>query len=112
MIAEALLETVAARAPDTEQQRRLPADLAAELAQAGLFRMLVPKSLGGAEVDVATLFGALEQLGRADAATGWFSGQMGDADVVQDIAERYARLITLWDAARATQPAEATAASV
>jgi 5-dehydro-2-deoxygluconokinase len=48
----------------------------------------------------------------ADAATGWFSGQMGDADVVQDIAERYARLITLWDAARAIQPAEATAASV
>jgi alkylation response protein AidB-like acyl-CoA dehydrogenase len=71
MIAEALLETVAARAPDTEQQRRLPADLAAELAQAGLFRMLVPKSLGGAETDVATLFNTLEQLGRADAATGW-----------------------------------------
>ncbi|OYX76260.1 MAG: hydrolase [Sphingomonadales bacterium 32-65-25] len=71
MIAEALLETVAARAADAEQRRRLPADLAAELAQAGLFRMLVPKSLGGAEVDVATLFGALEQLGRADAATGW-----------------------------------------
>lgn len=71
MIAEALLQTVAARAADTEQQRRLPADLAAELAQAGLFRMLVPKSLGGAETDVATLFTTLEQLGRADAATGW-----------------------------------------
>jgi alkylation response protein AidB-like acyl-CoA dehydrogenase len=71
MIAEALLETVAARAADTESQRRLPADLAAALAHAGLFRMLVPKSLGGAEADVATLFTALEQLGRADAATGW-----------------------------------------
>jgi indole-3-acetate monooxygenase len=71
MIAEALLQTVAARAADTEQQRRLPADLVAELAQAGLFRMLVPKSLGGAETDVATLFSILEQLGRADAATGW-----------------------------------------
>lgn len=71
MIAETLLQTVAARAADTEQQRRLPADLAAELAQAGLFRMLVPQSLGGAEVDVATLFTTLEQLGRADAATGW-----------------------------------------
>jgi alkylation response protein AidB-like acyl-CoA dehydrogenase len=71
MIAEALLQTVAARAADTEQQRRLPADLAAELAQAGLFRMLVPKSLGGAETDVATLCSILEQLGRADAATGW-----------------------------------------
>ena len=71
MIAQSLLETVAARAADTEAQRRLPADLAAELAQAGLFRMLVPKALGGAEVDVATLFASLEQLGRADAATGW-----------------------------------------
>lgn len=71
MIAEALLETVAARAADTESQRRLPADLAAALAHAGLFRMLVPKSLDGAEADVATLFTALEQLGRADAATGW-----------------------------------------
>ena len=71
MIAAALLESVAARAADTEAQRRLPADLAAELAQAGLFRMLVPTSLGGAEVDVATLFNRLEQLGRADAATGW-----------------------------------------
>jgi alkylation response protein AidB-like acyl-CoA dehydrogenase len=49
MIPAALLETVAARAADTEAQRRLPADLAAELAQAGLFRMLVPKSLGGGE---------------------------------------------------------------
>ncbi|WP_353217905.1 acyl-CoA dehydrogenase family protein [Sandarakinorhabdus sp.] len=66
-----LLEAISARAADTEAQRRLPADLAAELAQAGLFRMLVPKSLGGGEVDVATLFAALEQLGRADAATGW-----------------------------------------
>ncbi|MCM0031619.1 acyl-CoA dehydrogenase family protein [Sandarakinorhabdus limnophila] len=71
MIAQSLLETVAARAADTEAQRHLPADLAAELAQAGLFRMLVPRSLGGAEVDVATLFNRLEQLGRADAATGW-----------------------------------------
>jgi alkylation response protein AidB-like acyl-CoA dehydrogenase len=70
-VSAALLDTIAARAADTEQARRLPADLAAELARAGLFRMLVPASLGGAEVDVATLFATLEQLGRADAATGW-----------------------------------------
>ncbi len=71
VVPESLLATIASRAADTEAQRRLPADLAAELAQAGLFRMLVPKSLGGAEVNVATLFATLEQLGRADAATGW-----------------------------------------
>ncbi|MCU0891422.1 MAG: acyl-CoA dehydrogenase family protein [Sandarakinorhabdus sp.] len=67
----ALLETIAARAVDTERQRRLPADLAGELAEAGCFRMLVPRALDGAEVDVATLFATLEQLGCADAATGW-----------------------------------------
>lgn len=71
MIAEPLLASIAARAADTEAQRRLPADLAAELAAAGLFRQLVPRALGGAEVDVATLFANLEALGRADAATGW-----------------------------------------
>ena len=48
----------------------------------------------------------------ADAATSWFSNQMGDADVVKDIAARYARLITLWDAARTPQSVEASAATV
>jgi alkylation response protein AidB-like acyl-CoA dehydrogenase len=68
---DSLLATIASRAADTEAQRRLPADLAAELAQTGMFRMAVPKSLGGIETDVATLFTTLEALGRADAATGW-----------------------------------------
>jgi len=36
----------------------------------------------------------------AEAAAGWFSGAMDDAAVVKDIAERYARLIALWDQAR------------
>ncbi|MBU6164674.1 MAG: acyl-CoA dehydrogenase family protein [Alphaproteobacteria bacterium] len=71
MIAQPLLASIAARAADTERARRLPADLAADLAAAGAFRMLVPRSLGGAETDVARLFDSLEQLGRADAATGW-----------------------------------------
>jgi alkylation response protein AidB-like acyl-CoA dehydrogenase len=70
-VSAALLETIAARAADTEAQRRLPADLAADLARAGCFRMLVPTALGGAEVDVVTMFDTLERLARADAATGW-----------------------------------------
>ncbi len=40
----------------------------------------------------------------APAAASWFSNQMNDAQVVQDIANRYARLIELWDAGRAAQP--------
>ena len=37
----------------------------------------------------------------SEAATGWFAGKMDDAQVVRDIATRYARLIRLWDEARA-----------
>jgi alkylation response protein AidB-like acyl-CoA dehydrogenase len=66
-----LAPTIAARAADTESQRRLPADLAAQMAAAGLFRMAVPHSLGGAEASPADIFAALEILGAADAATGW-----------------------------------------
>lgn len=37
----------------------------------------------------------------AEAAAAWFAGHMTDAQVVDDIARRYARLITRWDEARA-----------
>jgi 5-dehydro-2-deoxygluconokinase len=47
----------------------------------------------------------------ADAANGWFSGAMDDAAVVKDIAERYARLIALWDQARAGKRSGAASAA-
>ena len=40
----------------------------------------------------------------ADAAGRWFAGEMNDEDVIADIAGRYARLVTLWDEARAGVP--------
>jgi len=59
------------RAPEIEQARRLPADLAQKLAGAGLFRMLIPQGIGGLESDPATVAGAIEALAEADASTGW-----------------------------------------
>lgn len=47
----------------------------------------------------------------APAAAAWFANQMSDADAVQDIATRYAHLITLWDKARATHCTQTTADS-
>ncbi len=69
--AREIAPAIASRAADTEAQRRLPADLAADLAAAGLFRMAVPRRLGGAEASPAEIIAALEILGAADAATGW-----------------------------------------
>ncbi len=69
--ATALAPDIRARAEAIERGRRLPADLAAQLAAAGLFRMLVPRSLGGLELEPASMLATLETVGAADASVGW-----------------------------------------
>jgi len=41
------------------------------LAEAGLYRLLVPKSIGGLELEPATALHAIELVGEADASCGW-----------------------------------------
>jgi alkylation response protein AidB-like acyl-CoA dehydrogenase len=71
MVAASLLATIEARADEIEQARRLPADLAQEMAQAGLFRMALPKSLGGSELPPADIVRTIEAVAQADASVGW-----------------------------------------
>lgn len=59
------------RADEIERARRLPADIALRFAQEGFFRMAVPRSLGGLELDPASIMGTIESLGEADASAGW-----------------------------------------
>src|SRR5690606_31310562 len=56
---------------DIEAARRLPEDLAARMAQAGLFRMLVPGRYGGGEVHPQVAFDTIETVARMDGAVGW-----------------------------------------
>ncbi len=44
----------------------------------------------------------------AEPARRWFAGTAGDAAVVDEVAERYARLIALWQRARSSAPDETT----
>jgi len=69
--AHELAPRVAARSNEIEAARRLPADLAHELAQAGLFRMLIPEAYGGLELHPAAFLEVIEVIARADGSTGW-----------------------------------------
>ncbi len=67
----ALKPEVRRRAREIEQARRLPADLARRMAEAGLFRLYLPRSIGGDErspVEVTTLFA---EMAEADASVAW-----------------------------------------
>jgi alkylation response protein AidB-like acyl-CoA dehydrogenase len=69
--ARALATGIRERAEQIERDRRLPAELVHAMAEAGLFRMCVPRQLGGLEVDVATLVRAIEEIAYADGSAGW-----------------------------------------
>ncbi|MBZ4420481.1 acyl-CoA dehydrogenase family protein [Myxococcus sp. RHSTA-1-4] len=67
----ALVPFIQAKGPETEAARTLPADVLAQLRTAGVFRMSVPRELGGEEVDLLTAMEVLETISRADGSIGW-----------------------------------------
>src|SRR5271154_596912 len=69
--AQALAPRVAAAADEIERERRLPAPLRAAMMDAGLFRLLLPRSLGGAEIDPPSFVRVIETIAKADASTAW-----------------------------------------
>jgi 3-hydroxy-9,10-secoandrosta-1,3,5(10)-triene-9,17-dione monooxygenase len=68
---DALLPRLRDRAARTEELRRLPPETERDLHDAGLFRILQPKRVGGAELDYVALVDCAEILGRADASVAW-----------------------------------------
>jgi alkylation response protein AidB-like acyl-CoA dehydrogenase len=61
-----LAPAMVARSEEIEHGRRVPPDLVEELTAAGSFRMLVPHSHGGAELDFPSEMQVIEELARAD----------------------------------------------
>lgn len=69
--AKALIPRLRDRAPKTEELRRLPPETERELHDAGLFRILQPKRVGGSELDYVALVDCADALGQADASVAW-----------------------------------------
>ncbi len=58
-------------AEEAERNRHLSPPVVAALREAGLFRMYVPKTLGGFEVSPPVLYRVVEEIARIDGSTGW-----------------------------------------
>lgn len=69
--ARSLAPELSARAQEMDEARRLPSDLAATMAKAGVFRALTPASLGGMESSPAVFMEMLETLAMANASASW-----------------------------------------
>ena len=73
--ARALGPLLAAAAPRIEAARELPPDVLDALHDAGLFRLLIPRALGGAQADLLTLARVIAAVAEGDASCAWCLGQ-------------------------------------
>jgi alkylation response protein AidB-like acyl-CoA dehydrogenase len=69
--ARELVPLIAAHAARTEQEREIAPEVLTALHEARLFRMLIPHSCGGLEVDPLTFMQTIEELAKADGSTAW-----------------------------------------
>jgi alkylation response protein AidB-like acyl-CoA dehydrogenase len=73
--AKALAPLIASAAERVEKDRQIPADVLAAMHDARLFRTLIPRSIGGEEVEPGFFFQVMETIAGADASVGWCLGQ-------------------------------------
>jgi indole-3-acetate monooxygenase len=66
---------LAAAATEIECRRALTEPVVAALAERGFFRLLLPRSLGGAELLPAGFVPVIEEIAKADASTAWCLNQ-------------------------------------
>ncbi|HWB49593.1 MAG TPA: acyl-CoA dehydrogenase family protein [Stellaceae bacterium] len=67
--------TIAAAADEVERLRELPRPLTLALAEAGLFRLLQPRELGGGELTPMEFADTMGEIAYHDASTAWCVGQ-------------------------------------
>jgi len=73
--ARELAPELAAAADEIERRRELPEPVVDALVERGLYRLLLPRSLGGAELLPARFVPVIEQIAKADASTAWCLNQ-------------------------------------
>src|SRR6266704_2404029 len=92
--ARALAPLIAREADEIERTRRLTQPVVSALIENGLYRVLLPQSLGGTEAPPEIFMQMQEEIAKADASTAWCLGQCSvcamtaaylDADAANEI---------------------------
>ena len=73
--AHELAELVAANTERINTERQIPTDVANEIADKGFFRLLMPRSLGGAQLDHPDFRRIVQIFAEADGSTAWCINQ-------------------------------------
>lgn len=73
--AKAIAPLIAAEADEIERTRRLTPKVVSALVENGLYKSLLPKSIGGFESPPLAFMEMLEEIATADASTAWCVGQ-------------------------------------
>ncbi len=73
--AHELADMVRSVTDQIEEQRRIPVEVSNEIADRGYFRLLLPKSLGGAELEHPDFRRIVRIIAEADASAGWCMNQ-------------------------------------
>lgn len=79
--AHELIPLIDKAAERIEHERRIPEDVLDALHDARMFRLLLPRSCDGEEVEPVTLFQVTEQIAQGDASVGWCLGQASGVSV-------------------------------
>jgi indole-3-acetate monooxygenase len=73
--ARELVPMLLAAGDECEKHRQVPEHIVAAMIERGIFKMLLPKSIGGAELDPLTYTAVLEILASGDGSPAWCLGQ-------------------------------------
>lgn len=70
-IVRSMQDTIRAGSTDLDQTRAVPSSIIEALRGAGVFRMLAPRQIGGAEADPLSFFDVVEAASCGDGSVGW-----------------------------------------
>ena len=73
--ARELAALVAENTERINEQRKIPTDVSNEIADAGFFRLLMPRNLGGAQLDHPDFLRIAQIIAEADGSVGWSFNQ-------------------------------------